>query len=160
MLFFETFLMQFWLIFMGKWARCLIEFNITLKHDEDAKCWKNQCVFNDFASSRVWCTIKFWMKSQPKKELECRHRFCLDFGLILGPSLESKSVLNRLQSGLERDLEEDSYSTVKKKSAKFSAGVVGRLKVEDFGASGGGKQGGGICLHTPDNPWTSQGVGG
>ena len=39
-------------------------------------------------------------------------------------------------------------------------GAPGEHKQEDFVASGEGKQGGGKWLHTPDVPWTSQGVGG
>ena len=37
---------------------------------------------------------------------------------------------------------------------------AGRLKVDGFGHSGGGKQGGGISLHTPDDLVQGQGVGG
>ena len=74
--------------------------------------------------------------------------------------MESKSLQSKSQNGFGRTLDEDIVSKVKKKKAESVGGPPGRLKVEVCEALGGGKQGGGKWLHTPDVPWTSQGVGG
>ena len=49
-------------------------------------------------------------------------------------------------------MNEDSDAKLKKYRANFIGGVVTRFNLEVFGASEGGKQGGGRCLYTPDYP--------
>ena len=49
---------------------------------------------------------------------------------------------------------------LKKEGAESGAGAVTEHKLEGFGPSGGGKQGGGRCHHTPDDLVQGQGVGG
>ena len=55
------------------------------------------------------------------------------------PFLEPKSLENQFQSGLARALEEDISSKLKKYRSRFMWGVLTRLKVEVFEASGGGR---------------------
>ena len=100
------------------------------------------------------------MKKQSKNEPEYQHRVRFDCGQIFGLFLESKSVQNQAQNGFGRALDEDIVSKLQEDTAKFIWTAQARFKIESFGASGGGKQGGGKWLHTPDVPWTSQGVGG
>ena len=100
------------------------------------------------------------MQNRHKNKVEYRHQLFIDFWLICGPFLEPKSVQNRFQSGFGRALIEDSDSKPKKDKVKSVLGAMAEHKQEDFAPSGGGKQGGGKWLHTPDVPWTSQGVGG
>ena len=73
--------------------------------------------------------------------------------------MELKSVQNGVQSGFGRALIENSDSKLKKERS-FIAAPVGEHKLEDFGAPEGRETGRGKWLHTPDVPWTSQGVGG
>ena len=84
----------------------------------------------------------------------------IDFGSQNGPKIGSKSLPKRFQRASEGALDEDSDSKLKKERSKFIASAPGRLKLEGFGAPRGRETGRGHCPHTPDNPWTSQGVGG
>ena len=55
---------------------------------------------------------------------------------------------NRFQSGLERHLNEDSDSKLKKYGSESIERFPGPFKLEVFGASGGKKQGGGQYVFT------------
>ena len=91
-------------------------------------------------------------------------RWHVDAQCHLEPILGPKSVANSAQKCSkivpETALKGDSDSKLKKESAKFIRPVAGEHKLEGFGPSGGGKQGGGRCHHTPDDLVQGQGVGG
>ena len=74
--------------------------------------------------------------------------------------MEPKSVQNGIQSGFGRALIEDSDSKPKKERVESIGGALGSTNLRILVPLGGGKQGGGKWFHTPDVPWTSQGVGG
>ena len=80
---------------------------------------------------------------------------------ILGPKIVAKSVPKcSSKIGPEAALKGDSDSKLKKEGAKSVGGAAPEHKLEGFGPSGGGKQGGGRCHHTPDDLVQGQGVGG
>ena len=74
--------------------------------------------------------------------------------------MDSKSVPKCFKIGSEAALKGDSDRKLKKEGAASCAGAGTEHKLEGFGPSGGGKQGGGRCHHTPDDLVQGQGVGG
>ena len=74
--------------------------------------------------------------------------------------MDSKSVPKCFKIGPEAALKGDSDSKLKKEGAAFVGGAAREHKLEGFGPSGGGKQGGGRCHHTPDDLAQRSRVGG
>ena len=74
--------------------------------------------------------------------------------------MDSKSVPKCSKIGPEAALKGDSDSKLKKEGAESVSTAAAEHKLEGFGPSGGGKQGGGRCHHTPDDLVQGQGVGG
>ena len=72
----------------------------------------------------------------------------------------AKSVPKCSKIGPETALKGDSDSKLKKEGAESVGWAVDEHKQEGFGFSGGGKQGGGKCHHTPDDLVQGQEVGG
>ena len=72
----------------------------------------------------------------------------------------SKSIPKSSKIGPETALKGDSDSKLKKEGAKSVSRAALEHKLEGFEPSGGGKQGGGRCHHTPDDLVQGQGVGG
>ena len=64
----------------------------------------------------------------------------IDIFLIFDRLLHQFWLQNRFQRGLERALNEASGSKLRKYTLGSIARVLGRFKLEVFGASGGGKQ--------------------
>ena len=76
-----------------------------------------------------------------------------DFSSQNDPKIGPKSLPNWFQRASERGLNEDSDSKLKKQTARSIDGATAPLKLEGFGVSGGGKQGGG---KTPISPHAGQ----
>ena len=79
---------------------------------------------------------------------------------IFGRKMIAKSVPKRSKISPETAFKGDSISKLKKEGAASVSEAAREHKLEGFGPSGGGKQGGGRCHHTPDDLVQGQGVGG
>ena len=77
----------------------------------------------------------------------------IDFGSQNGPKISSKSLPKRFQRASEGALDEDSDLKLEKRTSGFIGGAPGQHKPVDFGAPGGGKQGGGRLSSHAGHPW-------